>query len=346
MRACVTGGAGFIGSAVCRHLVEAGWDVLCIDSLTYAGNLSSLASLMPDTRFRFVQLNICDVAELRRIVADFRPDVIFHTAAETHVDRSIDAPAIFIETNVIGTHAVLEAALAYWRSSPAPNDGFRFLHLSTDEVFGQLGPSQVFTEMSPYAPRSPYAASKAASDHLVRAWAATYGLPVLIANCSNNYGPRQFPEKLIPLTIINAMEGKAIKVYGDGLQIRDWLHVEDTVSALMLMAEKAPPASTFLVGGRTELTNLHVVQQICSLVDELSPGERPRRDLIEFVSDRPGHDRRYATDCAAAERSLGWRPTRKFDDGLRETVRWYLDHREWWTPIRARYAGERLGLVR
>lgn len=346
MRALVTGGAGFIGSALCRAVAGAGEAVLNLDKLTYAGNLASLAEIAPEADYRFVQGDIADRALLDETLAAFQPDVIFHLAAETHVDRSIDGPTAFVQTNIVGTQILLEAAAAYWSRLQSPRRaGFRFLHVSTDEVFGALGPEGAFTEDSPYDPRSPYAASKASADHLVRAWGATYGLPVLIANCSNNYGPYQFPEKLIPLTILNALENKRLPVYGDGLQVRDWLHVDDHVAALRLIAARAPAGETYLIGGRSTRANLHVVETICDMLDEIE-GARARRGLIEFVADRPGHDRRYAIDCAKIETELGWRPRHSFEDGLRQTVRWYLDRSDWWAPLRAaRYGGERLGLA-
>ncbi len=345
-RILVTGGAGFIGSAACRRFVRDGAAVLNLDKLTYAGNLSSLAEIEGAANYRFVQGDIADRALLERLFAEFAPDAVVNFAAETHVDRSIDAPDVFVQTNVVGTYQLLSAARAYWSGlAGARRDAFRFLHVSTDEVFGALGPTGAFTESTAYAPRSPYAASKAASDHLVQAWFTTYGLPTLCANASNNYGPYQFPEKLIPLTIINAREGAPIGVYGDGGHVRDWLHVDDHVAALKLMLERAAPGARYVIGGAAERTNLTVVEAICDAVDRLAPGAGTRRDLIRFVEDRPGHDRRYAADSSAIARDLGWRPATRFEAGLDATVRWYLEHRAWWGPIRdGRYAGARLGL--
>lgn len=345
-RILLTGGAGFIGSAACRRFVREGAEVLNLDKLTYAGNLSSLAEIDGAPNYRFVQGDIADRILLDRLFAEFTPDAVVNCAAETHVDRSIDASDVFVQTNVVGAHHLLAAARAYWSTLAGERrDTFRFLHVSTDEVFGELGPTGAFVETAAYAPRSPYAASKAASDHFVQAWFATYGFPVLLANASNTYGPHQFPEKLIPLTIINALEGAPIGVYGDGGQVRDWLHVDDHVAALRLLLQRAAPGARYLIGGGAERTNIALVEAICDAVDRLAPGAAKRRDLIRFVEDRPGHDRRYATDCSAIARDLGWRPATRFEDGLEATVRWYLEHRDWWTPIReARYAGVRLGL--
>lgn len=344
-RLCITGGAGFIGSAACRRFVSEGWSVLNIDKLTYAGNLSSLADVARQSNYRFEQVDIVDRAALTRLLAAFRPNAILHLAAETHVDRSITGSDIFIETNVVGTHILLSVARDYWEElDEADRANFRFVHVSTDEVFGALGSDGAFTEQSAYVPRSPYAASKAASDHLVRAFAVTYGLPVLVANCSNNYGPYQFPEKLIPLTILNALEGKAISVYGDGGHVRDWLHVDDHIAALKKMLEGAPAGETYVIGGGNERSNLDVVHAICDAVERLGLGG-PRRNLIRFVEDRPGHDRRYATDSAKLRRELSWQAVTPFDAGLQATVRWFLENAEWWRPIRDRYAGERLGLA-
>jgi dTDP-glucose 4,6-dehydratase len=349
MRAVVTGGAGFIGSAVCRRLVRLpGWQVLNLDKLTYAANPASLDGAEASPDYRFVEGDICDRALVDGVFADFQPDLVMHLAAESHVDRSITGSAEFVRTNVVGTHTLLEAALAYWEALPAARrDGFRFLHVSTDEVYGSLGPAGLFSEEMPYDPRSPYSASKAGSDMLASAWFHTFGLPVLISNCSNNYGPFQFPEKLIPVIILNALEGKRLPVYGDGLNIRDWLFVDDHVEALLLIAQKGRLGETYNVGGRNERTNLEVVHAICDLLDELSPSRdiSRRRDLIEFVKDRPGHDRRYAIDAGKLERELGWRAQHPFDAGIRDTVRWYLERSDWWRPIReGRFAGERLGL--
>lgn len=348
-RVLVTGGAGFIGSAVCRLLVARGYHVVCLDKLTYAGNRASLRDVEPSPDFRFVEGDIGDTSTVLRLLHDERLEGIMHLAAETHVDRSIDSPAAFVETNVVGTVRLLDAALTYWRSLPArAREHFRFHHVSTDEVFGDLPfDSGMFTETTPYAPSSPYSASKAASDHFVRAWHETYGLPVVLSNCSNNYGPWHFPEKLIPLTILNALEGKALPVYGRGENVRDWLYVEDHAEALEKVLTQGRAGETYLIGGRAEATNLSVVESICDILDARRPmaGMR-RRSLITFVTDRPGHDRRYAIDPAKAERELGWTPRESFASGLARTVDWYLANRWWWEPIRAStYAGERLGKV-
>jgi dTDP-glucose 4,6-dehydratase len=347
MRILVTGGAGFIGSALCRHLVgQNGDDVLNFDKLTYAANPASLAEIEVSPLYRFRRGDVADAAAVRAALADFEPEAVIHLAAETHVDRSIDSARPFLETNVMGVFTLLEAVRDYLRRAPAALAGaFRLLHLSTDEVFGALGADGRFDEASPYRPSSPYSASKAAGDHLARAWALTHGLPVLIANCSNNYGPRQFPEKLIPLTILSALEGRPIPVYGRGQNVRDWLHVEDHAAALATILARGAPGETYLIGGASERTNLQVVEAICELVDEMSPRPAgpPRRDLIGFVEDRPGHDLRYAIDAGKLERELGWRPQMDFEAGLRRTVRWYLDREDWWRPLLQRYAGERLG---
>jgi len=349
MRAVVTGGAGFIGSAVCRRLARRpDCEVLNFDKLTYAANLASLDGAEDAASYSFVEGDICDRALVDRTFADFRPEVIFHLAAESHVDRSITGSAPFVQTNVVGTHTLLEAALGYWGALKGEErDRFRFLHVSTDEVYGSLGAEGLFTEHTSYDPRSPYSASKAASDFMASAWYHTYGLPVLISNCSNNYGPFQFPEKLIPVVILNALEGKPIPVYGDGLNVRDWLYVDDHVEALVLIATKGRLGETYNVGGRNERTNLQVVRTICGLLDEFRPraGGAPHADLITYVTDRPGHDRRYAIDATKLETELGWRAQHSFETGMRETVRWYLDRADWWRPIReGRFAGERLGL--
>lgn len=348
-RVLVTGGAGFIGSAVCRLLVGRGYHVVCLDKLTYAGNRASLRDLAAAPNFRFVEADIADTGTVLRLLRDEQLHGIMHLAAETHVDRSIDSPAAFVETNVVGTVRLLDAALAYWQSLPAgERDTFRFHHVSTDEVFGDLPfDSGVFTEATPYAPSSPYSASKAASDHFVRAWHETYGLPVVLSNCSNNYGPFHFPEKLIPLTILNALEGKPLPVYGRGENVRDWLFVEDHAVALERVLTQGRSGETYLIGGRAEATNLRVVEAICDILDQRQPlPGTVRRSLISFVADRPGHDRRYAIDPAKAERELGWTPSENFGSGLSKTVDWYLDNRWWWEPIRAsNYAGERLGKV-
>lgn len=348
-RVLVTGGAGFIGSALVRLLIaETDAQVTNVDKLTYAGNVDSLAPLFADARHRFVKQDICDRRAMRDIFAAARPDVVIHLAAETHVDRSIDGPAAFIETNVVGTYALLETARAYWSGlQPAQQRAFRFHHVSTDEVYGSLGPDGLFAEDAAYAPSSPYSASKAAADHLVRAWHRTYGLPVVLTNCSNNYGPYHFPEKLIPLTILNGLEGKPLRVYGNGTNVRDWLYVEDHARALWSVATNGKPGETYNIGGTAERRNIDVVEQICDLLDELIPAGGSRRNLIEFVDDRPGHDLRYAMDTTKIARDLGWRPRETFESGLRKTVVWYLQNRNWWTDLRGnRYRGERLGLAR
>lgn len=349
MRILVTGGAGFIGSAVVRHLVrEVGARVLNLDKLTYAANLAAVEDAVFSPNYAFVKADIADVEAVGRAIAEFRPEAIMNLAAETHVDRSIDGPLAFVHTNVLGTAALLQEATRYWRGlDPAARARFRFLQVSTDEVYGALGEEGAFTEASPYRPNSPYAASKAGADHLARAWFRTYGLPTLISNCSNNYGPWQFWEKLIPLMVIKAVRGETLPVYGDGRQVRDWLHVEDHAEALHAILTRGQPGETYLVGGGEECRNLDVVHAICDLVDELAgpQPEGPRRRLVSFVSDRPGHDFRYAIDCTRIERELGWRAgQRSFADGLRRTVAWYLEHRGWWEEgMRARYDGGRLG---
>jgi dTDP-glucose 4,6-dehydratase len=347
-RILVTGGAGFIGSAVARHLIaETDHQVLVLDKLTYAGNLDSLRPVENNPRYGFVQADILDAPRMREIMSSFRPEVVMHLAAESHVDRSIDGPGAFIQTNVVGTYTLLQAALGYWQSLSGPErDAFRFHHISTDEVFGSLGSEGHFTESTAYDPRSPYSASKAASDHLVRAWHHTYGLPVVVSNCSNNYGPYHFPEKLIPLVILNALEGKPLPVYGDGSNVRDWLYVEDHARALLLIAERGRVGESYNVGGHNEKTNLEVVRTICAILDGIAPDARigPREGLITFVKDRPGHDHRYAIDPGKMERELDWKPQETFETGLAKTVRWYLDNRSWWQRIRSGvYRGERLG---
>jgi len=340
MRILVTGGAGFIGSTVVRQLIEnTGSEVANLDKLTYAGNLESLASVAELPRYHFYQVDICDSAALAAVFAEFKPTAVMHLAAESHVDRSIDGPAQFIETNIVGTYSLLEAARCYWNGLPEEERAaFRFHHISTDEVYGDLGSTEgLFTETTSYSPSSPYSASKASSDHLVRAWHRTYGLPVLISNCSNNYGPYQFPEKLIPHMILNALSGEPLPVYGDGSQVRDWLYVEDHARALYEVLTKGQVGETYNIGGHNEKTNLEVVETLCELLEELSPG-KPKgvtayRDLIAFVKDRPGHDRRYAIDAGKIERELGWAPRETFETGLRKTVLWYLDNREWWERV-------------
>jgi dTDP-glucose 4,6-dehydratase len=349
MRVLVTGGAGFIGSALVRHLVEeSDHHVLNLDKLTYAGSLSSLESVAANPRYGFVQADICDGDAVSKILAEFDPDVIAHLAAESHVDRSIDGPDAFIETNIIGTYRLLRVATEHWkRLAEARRGAFRFHHVSTDEVFGSLGPEGFFVETTPYDPRSPYSASKAGSDHLVRAWHHTYGLPVLITNCSNNYGPYHFPEKLIPLVILKALAGEKLPVYGKGENVRDWLYVEDHVRAIRRVFEAGRPGETYNVGGNSERTNLVVVNAICDILDEVSPQAdgRPYADQIAFVEDRPGHDMRYAIDASKLKTELGWEPTESFETGIRKTIQWYLDNEAWWRAIQARqYGGERLGL--
>jgi dTDP-glucose 4,6-dehydratase len=345
----VTGGAGFIGSAVCRLLVGRGdTRVVNLDKLTYAGNLASLAEIAQDPNYRFVPGDIGDGALLSRLLAEERPDAIMHLAAESHVDRSIDGPGDFIETNIVGTFRLLQAALGHWRGLEGGKaERFRFHHISTDEVFGDLPfEGGLFDEATPYDPSSPYSASKAASDHLVRAWGRTYGLPIVVSNCSNNYGPYHFPEKLIPLAILNALHELPLPVYGEGANVRDWLYVEDHARALDRIVSDGRVGETYLIGGRAERTNLDVVRTICRLLDERKPrpGGAPHEDLITFVTDRPGHDRRYAIDPSKAERALGWMPAESFETGLARTIDWYLAREDWWRPLReGRYAGERLG---
>ncbi|MGH6926250.1 MAG: dTDP-glucose 4,6-dehydratase [Propylenella sp.] len=349
MRILVTGGAGFIGSAVVRRLIgETAHEVLNIDKLTYAASKDSLASIERSPRYRFLRHDICDGKAVGKAFREFRPDAVMHLAAESHVDRSIDGPRAFVQTNAVGTFCLLEAARTYWSAlDAAGRSRFRFHHVSTDEVFGALGPEDApFSETTPYDPRSPYSASKAAADHLVRAWGHTYGLPILITNCTNNYGPYHFPEKLIPLTIIKALSGEKLPVYGRGENVRDWLHVDDHAEALVAVIERGRPGETYFIGGRAERTNLEIVTRIAGLVDELAgplPSGRPRTDLIEFVADRPGHDFRYAMDISKIERELGSRPSRSVEEGLRETVAWFLANRSWWEPLRERYDGGRLG---
>ena len=348
-RVLVTGGAGFIGSAVCRHLVgKGGYHVVNVDKLTYSGNPESLRDLADSPSYRFYQADICDEQAMRDIMAREQVDKVMHLAAESHVDRSIDGPGIFVETNVTGTFRLLNAALAHWRELDGDSKaGFRFHHISTDEVFGDLPfDSGVFTEETPYAPSSPYSASKAASDHFVRAWHETYGLPVVLSNCSNNYGPYHFPEKLIPLVILNALEGKDLPVYGRGENVRDWLFVDDHARALELVMTRGRVGESYNIGGRAERTNLEVVETICDILDRKTPlpNGGSRRNLIRFVQDRPGHDRRYAIDPSKIERELGWRSEETFETGLERTIDWYLGNDWWWRPIREqKYGGDRLG---
>lgn len=343
-RILVTGGAGFIGSALVRHLIaHTTYEVLVLDALTYAGSLSTLAPVAASPRFRFVRADIRDSVALAAAFADFRPTWVSHLAAESHVDRSLDAPDAFVSTNLVGTYEMLKAARAYWSALPsAQAAAFRFHHISTDEVFGSLGETGRFDENTPYAPRSPYSASKAGSDHLVSAWGHSYGLPVLITNCSNNYGAWQFPEKLIPLTIAKACAGESLPVYGRGLQVRDWLHVDDHVRALVAVLERGDPGRTYVVGGGGELRNIDVVRMLCAILDVQAPGARPHADAITYVADRPGHDQRYAIDATLIRTELGWTPRWTPECGLKATVRWYLDNRGWWRDMVR--AGIRRGL--
>lgn len=351
MKIIVTGGAGFIGSAVVRHLINNTSDeVLVIDKLTYAGNLESLATVAEESRYSFQQADICDRAVLDKIFLEYKPDAVMHLAAESHVDRSIDGPAAFIETNIVGTYTLLEAARHYW-TQLEERSHFRFHHISTDEVYGDLHHTDaLFTESTPYDPSSPYSASKAASDHLVRAWARTYKMPVLVTNCSNNYGPYHFPEKLIPLVILNALEGKPLPVYGDGSQVRDWLYVEDHARALYTVLSQGTIGETYNIGGHNERKNIDVVLTICRLLDEIITdkpvGIEQFEQLIVYVTDRPGHDLRYAIDASKIERELGWTPEETFESGIRKTVEWYLENESWWQRVQdGSYARERQGLA-
>ncbi|WP_215406343.1 dTDP-glucose 4,6-dehydratase [Vibrio gigantis] len=351
MKILITGGAGFIGSAVIRHIIENTQNtVINLDKLTYAGNLESLNEVSADPRYFFEQVDICNRAELDRVLSHYQPDAIMHLAAESHVDRSIDGPAAFIETNVVGTYTLLESARAYWNDlEPKKKASFRFHHISTDEVYGDLeGTDDLFTEKTSYEPSSPYSASKASSDHLVRAWLRTYGLPTIVTNCSNNYGPYHFPEKLIPLMILNAIDGKPLPVYGDGMQIRDWLYVEDHARALYKVVTEGEVGETYNIGGHNEKANIEVVKTICSLLEEFVPnkpkGVEQYQDLITYVTDRPGHDVRYAIDASKIERELGWTPEESFETGIRKTVEWYLNNKQWWGRVLdGSYSMERLG---
>jgi dTDP-glucose 4,6-dehydratase len=352
MKILITGGAGFIGSAVIRHVIDNTDDyVVNVDKLTYAGNLESLSSIESKDRYAFEQVDICNAVELDRVFSEHKPDVVMHLAAESHVDRSIDGPAAFIETNIVGTYQLLEATRQYWNQlDETRKSAFRFHHISTDEVYGDLeGPEDLFTETTSYAPSSPYSASKASSDHLVRAWQRTYGLPTLITNCSNNYGPYHFPEKLIPLVILNALEGKPLPVYGNGLQIRDWLYVEDHAQALYKVVTEGFVGETYNIGGNNEKANIDVIKTICTLLEELVPnkpkGVESYQDLITYVKDRPGHDQRYAIDAKKIAKELNWTPTETFETGLRNTVIWYLNNKTWWTRVLdGSYSRERLGV--
>lgn len=348
MKVLVTGGAGFIGSAVVRHLLGRGDAVVNIDCLTYAGNLATLENASKHASYAFERVDICDAAGIRRVFEQHQPDGVMHLAAESHVDRSIDGPAAFIQTNIFGTYTMLEESRRYWESlPPTRRDTFRFHHVSTDEVYGSLGDSGLFTETTPYDPSSPYSASKASSDHLVRAWHRTYGLPVLVTNCSNNYGPYQFPEKLIPLMILNGLAGKPLPVYGTGANVRDWLYVDDHAEALALVLREGTPGETYNIGGWNERKNIDVVHTLCKLLDELAPATngQPHSRLITYVADRPGHDHRYAIDASKIDRELGWRPRETFESGLRKTVAWYLANGEWIRRVQAdKQPEQRLGL--
>ena len=343
MKILVTGGAGFIGSAVIRQAIADGHTVINLDKLTYAACLDNLADVQDDANYTLVEADICDRSAVQQIFSEHRPDAVMHLAAESHVDRSIDGPGAFMETNVMGTFHLLEAAREFWQSSGKP-EGFRFHHISTDEVYGTLGAEGLFREDTPYSPNSPYSASKASSDHLVRAWSETYGLPVVVTNCSNNYGPYQFPEKLIPVVILNAIGGRDIPVYGKGENVRDWLYVDDHASALLHVLQNGKNGRTYNIGGNSEARNIDIVTRICAILDELRPGEAPYSDQIVYVTDRPGHDLRYAIDASRIRDELGWEPTVGLDEGLRRTVHWYLDNEAWWTALQNRDGvGKRLG---
>jgi dTDP-glucose 4,6-dehydratase len=344
MRLLITGGAGFIGSAVVRQAIQDNHDVMNIDALTYAACLRNLDSVSDNQKYAFAHGNICDAGFIEKILFEFKPDVVMHLAAESHVDRSIDGPGVFVQTNVVGTYTLLEAAYSYWINRGRP-ESFRFHHVSTDEVFGSLGKTGQFTEDTGYDPRSPYSATKAASDHLVKAWYHTYGLPILLSNCSNNYGPYHFPEKLIPVVILNALRGREIPVYGSGENIRDWLFVEDHANALLRIIEKGWIGRSYNIGGENEVRNIDLVKMICALMDEMVPGGAPHESLISFVEDRPGHDLRYSIDPSRMQNELNWRPSVTLEEGLRRTVRWYLDNEEWWQMLQNRDGvGSRLGI--
>ncbi len=345
MKLLVTGGAGFIGSAVVRQAIRDGHEVVNLDSLTYAANLANVASVTNSPRYTFEKADVCDRAALDRVIMQHRPDAIMHLAAESHVDRSIDGPASFIETNITGTYTLLEAARSYWNSLP-DKSAFRFHHISTDEVFGSLGATGKFNEDTAYAPNSPYSASKAASDHLVRAWGETYGMPILVTNCSNNYGPFHFPEKLIPVVILNALAGKAIPIYGNGENVRDWLYVEDHADALLRVVQRGQIGRTYNIGGENEARNIDIARMLCEILDDLRPNATPHGNLIRHVVDRPGHDKRYAIDPARIRNELGWRPSVTLKQGLQRTVRWYLENEDWWHPLLAKQGvGRRLGTL-
>ncbi|MDR9761799.1 dTDP-glucose 4,6-dehydratase [Rhizobium redzepovicii] len=349
MRILVTGGAGFIGSALVRHLVnEIGAEVLNVDTLTYAGNLASLKSVEAAPNYQFLRADICDNVGMQEAFASFRPDIVMHLAAESHVDRSISGAADFIQTNIVGTFSLLDAARHYWDGLDARRkSAFRFLHVSTDEVYGSLGDEGLFEETTPYDPSSPYSASKAASDHLAIAWHRTYGLPVVVSNCSNNYGPFHFPEKLIPLMILNALEGKPLPIYGNGSNVRDWLYVEDHARALFTIASRGRPGEKYNVGGRNERRNIDVVHRICAILDGVYSDKAPHAHLITNVTDRPGHDARYAIDASKLESELGWKAQETFETGIAKTVHWYLENEWWWRPLREKvYSGERLGVFK
>lgn len=343
MRILVTGGAGFIGSAVVRAAIAQGHEIINVDALTYAANLENLVSVASNPAYRFEHIDIRDRPALQRVFRDHRPDAVMHLAAESHVDRSIDGPGDFIETNITGTFNLLEEARAHWVQAGKP-DRFRFHHVSTDEVYGSLGETGLFTESTPYDPRSPYSASKAASDHLVRAWHETYGLPTVLTNCSNNYGPYHFPEKLVPVIILNALHGQPIPVYGQGENVRDWLYVEDHADALLTVITRGEIGRSYNIGGNNERRNIDLVRIICGILDELRPGAAPYAELIHFVTDRPGHDMRYAIDATRIGQELGWQPSVSVEEGLKRTVTWYLENEDWWRPLWEAGAGKRLGL--